>query len=393
MTVAELKQVQTQARDWLINIAAPFWSDAGRTPSGLYAERLDRQGQPNTEYYRTFVQARQIFSFSAACKKGWSGAGAEQVQQTVDCLLEKARRGDGLFVHRLAYDASVLDARADLYDQAFILFGLGAAGDLLCAPRLFDEAERLLDVLEDRWSDAAGGFNEGEVVDRSIRRQNPHMHLLEAFSTLYKVSGRQRFGDAAVSIAELCRTRFIDPDTGALLEYFEQDWRPLADVRGQIAEPGHCLEWAWLFEGLASIWGDEALMSSDRLTAFARTRGIDATRGVAINEVLTRGGVHDDKARLWPQTERMKAAVSRYARTGSDDDGREIINAYRGLEKYFLPDRPELWMDKMLRDGTFLDELVPASSFYHISCGINELLDLDLAGVQQLQIGCKTAAG
>ncbi|GAW42078.1 hypothetical protein SH203_02492 [Brevundimonas sp. SH203] len=75
----------------------------------------------------------------------------------------------------------------------------------------------------------------------------------------------------------------------------------------------------------------------------------------------------------------MKAAVSRYARTGADNEGREIIDAYRGLEKYFLADRPALWADKMLKDGAFLEELVPASSFYHISCAINELLNLKVA--------------
>lgn len=382
MTTNELDQLQAEARNWLINIAAPLWGRTGRTSSGLYAERLDRAGQPNAEYYRTFVQARQIYSFSSARTQGWDGAAAEQIQQTMDRLLKSARRADGFFVHKLAHDGSVLDERADLYDQAFVLFGLAASGDALAAPSLFDEAERLLDALEERWSHPAGGFTEGEVVDASIRRQNPHMHLLEAFSALYKFSGRQRFGDAAAAIAELCRTRFIHADSGALLEYFEQDWRPLGDVRGRIAEPGHCLEWAWLFEGLALLGNADALSVSDALTKFARTYGIDSGRGVAINEVLTNGEVHDDRARLWPQTERMKAAIARYARTGTQDERKEIIRAYEGLQKYFLPQNPALWADKMLPDGSFLDELVPASSFYHISCAIDELLNLDVAPVR-----------
>lgn len=385
MITHDLEQVQGKAREWLLNIAAPFWSQTGRTASGLYAERLSRTGQPDAEYYRTFVQARQIYAFSAAHQQGWDGPAVDQVQQTVNRLMSSARRADGFFVHKLTHEGDVLDERADLYDQAFALFGLAASGNLLEKPSLFDEAERLLDVLEAHWSHSEGGFTEGEIVDSSIRRQNPHMHLLEAFTALYQYSGRQRFGDAAASIAELCQARFVDADTGALLEYFEQDWRPLGDVRGRIAEPGHCLEWAWLFEGFAAIGGADALAVSDALTGFARSRGIDAERGVAINEVLTNGEIHDDRARLWPQTERMKAAVSRYARTGADNEGREIIDAYRGLEKYFLADRPALWTDKMLKDGTFLEELVPASSFYHISCAIHELLNLEVAADRSSQ--------
>lgn len=378
MIAHELEEIQVNARDWLINIAAPFWGRTGRTTSGLYAERLSRTGEPNTEYYRVFVQARQVYAFSAAHRVGFSGPTVDQVQQTVNRLLNSARRTDGFFVHKLSQEGDVFDGRADLYDQAFVLFGLAASGNLLEKSSLFDEAERLLDVLEARWSHSDGGFSEGELVDSSLRRQNPHMHLLEAFSALYQFSGRQRFGDAAASIAELCRTRFIDDDTGALLEYFEQDWRPLGDVRGRIVEPGHCLEWAWLFEKFAVIGGAEALTISDALTAFARSKGIDDERGVAINEVLTNGDIHDERARLWPQTERMKAAVSRYVRTNAADEGREIIDAYRGLEKYLLTTCPALWHDKMLKDGTFLEELVPASSFYHISCAINELLSLEV---------------
>lgn len=379
MMTGELAQVQSDARKWLLGVAAPFWSRVGRTESHLYAERLSRAGEPNTDYYRTFVQARQIYAFSAAHSQGWDGAALDQVRETQNRLVGSARRADGFYAHKLTHEGAILDERADLYDQAFVLFGFAASGQLLDKPSLFDEAEHLLDVLEARWSHPEGGFTEGEIVDNSIRRQNPHMHLLEAFSALYQGSGRQRFGDAALSIAELCRTRFIEAKTGALIEYFEQDWRPLADVRGQIVEPGHCLEWAWLFEGFASIGGAEALAVSDALTGFARARGIDARRGVAINEVLTNGDVHDDKARLWPQTERMKAAISRYARTRDNHEAREIISAYRGLEKYFLPGHPALWTDKMLNDGTFLNELTPASSFYHIACAINELLNLDIA--------------
>ncbi len=34
-----------------------------------------------------------------------------------------------------------------------------------------------------------------------------------------------------------------------------------------------------------------------------------------------------------------------------------------------------LWRDKMMADGTFVEEAAPASSFYHIVCAIYELED------------------
>jgi len=34
---------------------------------------------------------------------------------------------------------------------------------------------------------------------------------------------------------------------------------------------------------------------------------------------------------------------------------------------------PGLWRDRYLADGSFVDEPVPATSFYHIVCAITEL--------------------
>jgi mannose/cellobiose epimerase-like protein (N-acyl-D-glucosamine 2-epimerase family) len=39
--------------------------------------------------------------------------------------------------------------------------------------------------------------------------------------------------------------------TRALLEYFDADLQPAGGQEGCNVEPGHCFEWAWLFEPLA----------------------------------------------------------------------------------------------------------------------------------------------
>lgn len=376
MQNGEITQVQQRARHWLINVAAPFWGSIGRTDSGLFAERVTLDGVPDDSYFRTFVQARHIFSIVTAGQNGWTGPWRELVAETIGTIIARAKREDGLFVHRLDRDASILDRRADLYDQAFVLFALGTAGGVLDDESLFDEAEALLDRIESLWSHPDGGFREGEIVDLSIRRQNPHMHLLEAFSALHMASGRQRFGDAALSIARLCSEKFIDRDSGALLEYFGDDWTPAPGQQGRLAEPGHCFEWAWLFERLAAGGWSDAVALSDAMTGFGRRFGLDADRGVAINEISTDGVIVDGKARLWPQTERLKVALARYRRTGSPEESAEAVAAYRGLEQYYLPANPALWRDKLKEDGNFIEELAPGSSFYHISCAVGELLAL-----------------
>lgn len=369
-----LQAAASEARRWLLEEAAPLWADRGRTSGGLFAERMTLAGEPDDAYFRVFVQARHVFSFVQIGSLGWPGPWRELAGETMTALLRGARRPDGFYVHKLDADARPLDGRADLYDQAFMLFALGSAGGALGQAEWFDHAEELLDTLEAQWSHPLGGFREGEIADTRVRRQNPHMHLLEAFMALYEASGRQRFRQAAHDIAALAEQKFIDPASGALLEYFTEDLRPAGGMEGRIVEPGHCFEWAWLFERLATDGWVAGTTISDRLTAAGRKHGIDRTRNVAINEVLMDGTLHDAKARLWPQTERLKAAVARYRRLRSDFEAEHAVAAARGLQQYLAVETPGLWRDKLQADGRWVEEMAPGSSLYHISCAYAELL-------------------
>lgn len=362
-----------EALDWLRNVAAPLWARRGRTASGLFAERMTLDGEPDSSYFRVFVQARHIFAFATIGRLGWKGPWRELIAETIEVLVRNGRREDGFFVHRLNSGARPLDARADLYDQAFVLFALANAGDVLAESRWFDIAEELLGTIERNWSHPAGGFTEGEIVDPRVRRQNPHMHLLEATMALAEASGRARFAATADTIADLAAARFIDPASGALLEYFTEELEPAPGIEGRIAEPGHCFEWAWLFERLGAQGREDRLAVSDGLTGFARRYGICSERGVCINEVLTDGTLHDRKARLWPQTERIKAAAIRHRRTGDEAEASEMAAAIRGLSQYYAVPTPGLWRDKLKPDGSFVEELAPGSSLYHIACAYGEL--------------------
>jgi mannose-6-phosphate isomerase len=330
-------------------------------------------GEPDPTYFRTFVQARHVFSFVTIGELGWSGDWRGLVTQTMDLLIRRARRSDGFFVHRLDASGNPIDGRADLYDQAFILFALGTAGGALGRSDWIDVAEDLLDRIEGAWTHPAGGFREGEIVSALPRRQNPHMHLLEAFLALSEASGRERFARAAQLVAIIATSRFLDADSGALLEYFTDDLRPAPGVDGRIAEPGHCFEWAWLIERIAETGFAEGLSISDRLVEFARGSGIDEARDVAINEVLIDGSVHDPFARLWPQTERLKAAAIRYRLRGGSGEAAEAAAAFAGLRNYWDVSESGLWRDKLKPDGGWVEELAPGSSLYHISCAIAEL--------------------
>jgi mannose/cellobiose epimerase-like protein (N-acyl-D-glucosamine 2-epimerase family) len=82
---------------------------------------------------------------------------------------------------------------------------------------------------------------------------------------------------------------------------------------------------------------------------------------VAIDELDDQLAVRSGRARLWPQTERLKAALVMPGERSTDHP----VQALRGLQVYLEP--TGLWRDKQEPDGNFVEEPAPASSLYHIA--------------------------
>ena len=95
-------------------------------------------------------------------------------------------------------------------------------------------------------------------------------------------------------------------------------------------------------------------------------RGVDPARNAAIDEMDRNLEPRRATARLWPQTERLKAALL----LRRED---EACAAAEGLWQYLQTPLTGLWRDKMLQDGSFVEEPAPASSLYHIICAVASL--------------------
>ena len=144
--------------------------------------------------------------------------------------------------------------------------------------------------------------------------------------------------------------------TGALREFFDADWNAAAGPDGRIVEPGHQLEWAWLMQRWSLARGDaDGRAAAERLFEIGSVQGVDTTRNVAFNALDDTLTPLDLSARLWPQTERIKAALI-MARTGSSEwmrskAAKQAADGVRGLQQYLDVATPGLWRDKLQTNG------------------------------------------
>ncbi len=374
--------------EWLRVRALPMWSAIGQQSDGRFAEALTLDSRPLVAARRTRVQARQIWTYAEAGRLGWQGGWSRAVSTGVEALQSTYLRPDGLYRTLLAPDGAALDETARVYDHAFIMFALEAARSVEATPGAM---EALAVGVRERLAAhrmANGAFvEEGEAPFQA----NAHMHLLEACLAWEEGGGDQGWAKLADELVDLARNVFIDREGGFLREFFTADWTPATGERGRLVEPGHQFEWAWLLARHARLRGN----SDGRDLAFQLydwgARGVAGRMPVALDAIDDQGRPLGGRARLWPQTEWLKASLL-LAEDAHDGQRRRLLDdaaaAMRALWSYLTPEG--VWRDKRLAKGGFINEAAPASTFYHIMSAFTQLeatgRSKELSGLNQLSL-------
>lgn len=355
---------------WLRTNALPLWGTVGVNPDGSFRETIDRQGRASDAPRRSRVQTRQTWVYCRAGAHGWNGPWASLARRGLEAFDRDFRRDDGAYRALVGPNGEAVDDAAMIYDQAFALLAASEIHRLdLDRAMAGAMADGILAALQAR-RHPAGGWREGGPHPFQA---NAHMHLLEA-AMAWEAVGDERFTGVADEIATLALQRFIDPDSGRLREFFADDWSPADGSDGRLVEPGHQFEWAWLLTRYGVSRSSAAALDAGRGLYAGGAVGVDPARHVAINELDISGEVRNGRARLWPQTERLKAALLLAGRSQGRD--RELLmrdagDALQGLWLYLEPSGA--WRDKLLETGGFVDEPAPASSFYHIMAAFDQL--------------------
>ncbi len=354
--------------DWLRRDAWPVWLTAGVDwDRRAFHEHLDPATlRCSADFRRLRVAARQTAVFAEAARLGVEKAG-EAVELGIAFLRGRARQGDGGYAWTFDLDNAPVDQTRDLYDHAFVLLALASAVPVLGREALRREALSLVRYLDARFAHPLGGYH--EAIPRALpRRQNPHMHLLEAFLAAFELFGDAIFLDRADAVVRLFVERLFQPAEDALAEFFDDAWEPAREGGRFLVEPGHHAEWIWLLGRYGDVAGragrTPASLDLDAiraaLHAFVDRFGTAAGGGTLVDGVWSDGALQSATARLWPQCERLKAELPRCSAAG-------LALALDGVFGFFDGVPPGLWRERRAADGRFIVQPAPASSLYHLT--------------------------
>ncbi len=368
------KENINECRNWLSESVFPLWTKKGIDPvNGSFVESLTFEGEPQAVPRRAMVQARQIYSFSEAMKMGLinESDGRRILERGLDFLLSKYSLPSGAFIQTVLPDGKAENKESELYTQAFALFGMAYAYEVSGQNLIKDRAKKLLNYLNQERRAPRGGYTEikgGKVLYQS----NPHMHLFEAAIAWLKVDTDPVWKNLATDVFDLCRTQFIDKKVGVICEYFDETWQPLRENGLFIFEPGHQFEWAWLMLQYENLTGISVGSIPTQLYDNAEKYGINS-HGEAVDEVWSNFEIKKSSSRFWPQSERIKAALS--VGLHSKDKAHYAVSADQALSvlmNYLKTPVRGLWYDTLLESRQFSQTPAKASSLYHIINAMSE---------------------
>jgi mannose-6-phosphate isomerase len=228
---------------WARLQALPLWASRGfDARSDAFEERLGFSLEPVRDApRRLMVQARQIAVFALAARTGWFPDGTSLALAAGRRMIARYLEADGApgWVFSVDRAGRPVGRERDLYAHAFALYGLAWLRRLAPEPCFAEAGDATLRYLDAALADPIhGGYWDASPRIDFRRRQNPHMHLMEALLELYEVSREPALLARASAIRALALRRFIDPETAMLREHFEADWRssPAISSNG----PGSC---------------------------------------------------------------------------------------------------------------------------------------------------------
>lgn len=357
---------------WLTETLLPGWLGRAYDPArpGYIEWVRPDGGSIEAERRTTLVTARTLYVFSHAHMLGVPGA-LPAARHGLAFLLETCRRGDGRFSHACTVTGEPIDAKSDFYDLAFVIFALAWFARATGESEPLGRAEAVMRFIETELASADGGFLE-DTLGNLPRRQNPHMHLLEACHAMAEASGDGRWLERADRIVGLMQRRFAAD--GTLGEFFDDHWAPFAGEKGLIREPGHHYEWTWLLYHHERLTGSSvARDSARRLFAFGERFGQGAPGKPVINEVDPRGAVLNGAALLWPQTEYLKALAARIEFEGDRDAAERLDGHLRLVFERFVDPATGLWTNQLDGEGRKVAEPIPVRVLYHLLLALAEV--------------------
>ncbi|MFZ1289397.1 MAG: AGE family epimerase/isomerase [Melioribacteraceae bacterium] len=406
----KLNKYLNTTSDYLNNNLIPFWAERAVEPKyGGFQTNYDRNGNRTNVTEKSFLsQCRSIFTISHAMRLGFNWPnGKESLKQGIDFLFKHFYDAEnGGFYWIVEEDGTPKDVNKIIYGHSFFIYGLSEYALLSGDEFAKNEAIKIFDLLQEKIADKN---NKGyfEHFDRyfNIKRSrgdisvhkslDVHMHLMEAFTTLYELTHAENHKKALEDVIELIFNKMVDPETGTGISMFTSDWKPIANVELEtvwgrdrfdengkstdITSYGHNIELTWLYllsQDILRIPREKSLNKVLPIYEHTYNNGIDWKYGGIYVEGRRIGPVTEATKEFWQQAEAMVGFLDAYLLTKDEKYLNAFFNVHDFVFTKMINWEQGEWFALLAENGDVIWDYMGTSwkVFYHTVRGTCQVI-------------------
>ena len=366
---AELEKFSAEVSEHLFGHILPFWcGPALDQKNGGWMAWLSNDLKPDRSQPKgLIVNSRILWTFSAVHRVRPEPVYFEMTERAFDFVMNKfwdAEHGGAFW--RLDDQGKVIDDSKKTYGQAFYIYALtefhrafGSWAALARAKELFELIEShahdapfggYIEVCNRDWSEAGADARLSDKDMNEKKSMNNHLHVLEAYTNLYRVWPEPRVATRLRELIEIFLTRILDARTKHLHHFFNEQW----DIRSDTYTFGHDIEASWLLCEAAEEMGDANLLERVRAVSLQMAEavfneGFGADGGLCYEG--RDGRIVDAGRECWPQAEALVGFLNAFELSGDKAFFAAALQAWKFIDENLVDHVHGEWFWRINPDG------------------------------------------
>jgi mannobiose 2-epimerase len=193
----------------------------------------------------------------------------------------------------------------------------------------------------------------GETSDKDEKTMNTSLHLMEAYTNLYRVWPDKRMAERLRNIVNIFLTHIIDSKTSHLICFMDRNWKRTS----MIDSYGHDIEASWLIYEATSLLGDKDLLDMVKQVSIkiadASSEGLQPDSSLAYEKDLSTGHLASERS-WWPQSEAIVGYLNAYELSGNEKYLDRSVNCWNYTKNHLVDNKNGGWFSSASESGVVI---------------------------------------
>lgn len=345
-----LQQYRIEMQQELEDILAYWMKYTFDNENGGFVGRIDHdQRIYNDAPKGSVLNSRILWTYSAAYNRTKKQEYLAVAERAFDYITEHfIDKEFGGVYWTVDYKGQPLDTKKQIYALSFAVYGLSEFYQASKNEKALQAAVTLYnDIVKHSYDKKNGGYIEAltrdwkEINDLRLsskdanerKSMNTHLHILEAFTNLHRVSPTEILKVQLQELIQLFAEHIISKQSNHLVLFFDDEW----NERSKLISYGHDIEAAWLVQESTEVLGDKNLLTEIKSRSLemakAAAEGLDKDGGLWYEYDPEQHHLIKQK-HSWPQAEAMIGFFNAWQNTGNEIFLKQSLKSWEFVKQY-----------------------------------------------------------